>query len=339
MKKKIILSYDYELFFFDKSGTVMNTLIIPTNRLMDAMESKNLFGNFFIDVLMIKMLKKNHDNQSKSDLSLIEEQLRNIVKRGHRIELHLHPHWIDAKYNGDGTWDFSNFSHYSLASLNKKDILKMFEEGVCYLNSIGSEIENNYKVCAFRAGGWAVQPFVNLKYAFLKTGIKIDSSAASGMHNIHKDYQFDFRNIPNKCFYTFEDDVCKEEDGSFIEVPISSIHRNVFDMLTDKFVRLTSSSLNRITDGTHLRSYDNKEKRRKLNVSKFSCTSRNMFTFSFSYSFNLLCHFLFDNKNITCFIDHPKDFTKMTAKNIRTIGKYSNSLLYNDLLFYHEKEH
>src|SRR5574344_1524726 len=156
------------------------------------MDDIHLKVNFFIDVLMINYLKQNVDQESTNDVRMIENQLRDIVRRGHRIELHLHPHWIDAKYNGDGTWDFSNFSHYSLASLNKKDILKMFEEGVCYLNSIGSEIENNYKVCAFRAGGWAVQPFVNLKYAFLKTGIKIDSSAASGMHNIHKDYQFDF---------------------------------------------------------------------------------------------------------------------------------------------------
>ena len=34
-KKKIILSYDYELFFGDKSGTVKKTLIEPTNLILE----------------------------------------------------------------------------------------------------------------------------------------------------------------------------------------------------------------------------------------------------------------------------------------------------------------
>ena len=37
MKKRIILSYDYELFFGDRSGTVQKSLIEPTNQLLDAM--------------------------------------------------------------------------------------------------------------------------------------------------------------------------------------------------------------------------------------------------------------------------------------------------------------
>ena len=47
-KKKVIFSYDYELFFGIMSGTVQKTLIEPTNLLLDCMESVSARGNFFM---------------------------------------------------------------------------------------------------------------------------------------------------------------------------------------------------------------------------------------------------------------------------------------------------
>lgn len=95
-KKKVIFSYDYELFFGIMSGTVQKTLIEPTNLLLDCMESVSARGNFFIDYLMFECLEKLSDERAKSDLKLMKEQVKDMVRRGHRIELHLHPHWIDA---------------------------------------------------------------------------------------------------------------------------------------------------------------------------------------------------------------------------------------------------
>lgn len=94
-KKKIILSYDYELFFGDQSGTVEKTLIEPTDKMMAAMESVRARGNFFIDYLMFKYLEQNQDERSIHDLNLLKNQVKDMVKRGHRIELHLHPHWVN----------------------------------------------------------------------------------------------------------------------------------------------------------------------------------------------------------------------------------------------------
>lgn len=95
-KKKVIFSYDYELFFGIMSGTVQKTLIEPTNLLLDCMESVSARGNFFIDYLMFECLEKLSDERAKSDLKLMKEQVKDMVRRGHRIELHLHPHWIDV---------------------------------------------------------------------------------------------------------------------------------------------------------------------------------------------------------------------------------------------------
>ena len=71
-KKKVIFSYDYELFFGIMSGTVQKTLIEPTNLLLDCMESVSARGNFFIDYLMFECLEKLSDERAKSDLKLMK---------------------------------------------------------------------------------------------------------------------------------------------------------------------------------------------------------------------------------------------------------------------------
>lgn len=122
MSKKIILSFDYELFFGYKSGTVRKSLIEPTAKMLKAMEKVGAKATYFVDYLMIKYLEKANDKICNSDLKLIKEQLHDILRKGHRIELHIHPHWVDAIYNGDGTWNFDNFSHYMLTSFQSKKL-------------------------------------------------------------------------------------------------------------------------------------------------------------------------------------------------------------------------
>lgn len=56
--KQAILSFDYELFFGDNSGTVQKTLIEPTNIMLDALDTINAKATFFVDYLMLKYLKK-----------------------------------------------------------------------------------------------------------------------------------------------------------------------------------------------------------------------------------------------------------------------------------------
>ena len=145
--RTIILSYDYEIFFGDKSGTIEKTLIVPTNFLLNKMDELEIKGNFFIDYLMLKYLRKVDTERTNRDIQLIETQIKDIVRRGHRIELHLHPHWIDAQYNGDGTWNFqanikidssisygaygkNQYSYFDFLDAPNK-VMYRFEDDVC----------------------------------------------------------------------------------------------------------------------------------------------------------------------------------------------------------------
>lgn len=331
-KKNVILSFDYELFFGDRSGTIENTLIKPTYSILDAMDSCNMVGSFFVDYLMFKYLELNTDTRSAIDLLLLKNQIKDIIRRGHRIEFHLHPHWLDAKYNDDGTWNFSNFKHYKLSTLTDNEILSIFKEGVSYLNSLAREIDPEYKIVAFRAGGWAVQPFEMLKKSFIENNIIIDSSSSFGAYNLCKEQSYDFRVMPTNPSFKFKNDVCiKDDDGVFIEVPITSYHKNILMMIIDRILR-SCHLFEKQTDGTHKRS--SYYRRETLSIKeKLNKKRRIMMSFSETCPLTLFLLQLFVLKdNLICYIDHPKDFSKVTLIGIKLISKLSNKYTYKDIL-------
>lgn len=321
--KKVILSFDYELFFGTLSGTVQKTLIDPTNALLEAMESVNLKGNFFVDWQMLKYIGAERDERCREDYRMIVNQLKDIIHRGHRIELHIHPHWVDAKYNGNGTWDFSDFSHYSLNSFSEDEITQMFIEGSQLLTSIAQEVSPNYKICAFRAGGWAVQPFSKLKKGFLSTGIVVDSSTAFGFHNVLPDSFYDFSNMPHKSIYRFNDDVCNDDGGTFIEVPITTYRMTFLNYLQYKLLQKKYVGYQkRLTDGTHDRKQIGRGEQKSV-VSRFLDRFRRyrMLTFSQEYPFITNSFIRHSSLEYYCFIDHPKDLSKFTTTSIVQLGQ------------------
>ena len=316
-KKKIILSYDYELFFGIKSGTVQKSLIAPTNMLLDCMDSLGAKGNFFVDYLMFERLEQLSDERALSDLKLLKDQVRDMVRRGHRIELHLHPHWIDAKYNGDGTWDYSDYTHYSLYSLTDEERRRMFKDGTSYLNNLARGIDPNYNICAFRAGGWTIQPFELLNDCFKENGIVIDSSVMFGVCQDNKFSRFDFRKAPNKEIYKFANDVCEEDDsGVFLEVPITMYKKPFVFKIMDKILGFFSKMDECITDGTHER-YDLPANTEKQTIFK---TRRGPYSL------------VLDKRELITTISHPKDFKMSCLSLLKIYMKNSMTVNYVDFI-------
>ena len=326
-KRNIILSFDYELFFGIYSGTVQKTLIEPTNILLDSMEKNGMKGNFFVDVFMFWAFEELSDSKIKSDLNLLKNQIYDIIRRGHRIELHLHPHWIDAKYKGEGKWDFSVYQHYSLTSFSEDEVTDYIVKGTDYLNQLAREVDSNYQICAFRAGGWAVQPFEHLKRGFIYSNIQIDSSVASGAYGLNQYSFFDFTKAPKNSCWRFHDDVCKPDDnGIFYEVPITSFHRGLLYRTIDWLSRRIVNTLSPVTDGTH--------KRIDLVEAPHPKSSKNiaMMTMSKLSPISVLLSFLLCKSKIVTFIDHPKDLSLSVITTMSLISKYSRSIFYSDLL-------
>lgn len=327
--QRVILSFDYELFFGDKSGTVIESLIKPTNQLLDCMDSVGYKGNFFVDWQMLKYIKQERDERCQNDYLLIVEQLKDMVRRGHRIELHIHPHWVDAKYNGDGTWNFSNFQHYCLNSFTKDEITQLFKEGVGVLTTIAKEVKPDYKLVAFRAGGWAVQPFELLKDGFEATDIKIDSSVMEGIgvKTSHSECMFTDIRMPQKGYYRFDSDVHEpDSNGLFIEIPISACERKFWVKVVSKLTRILKIDFTPLTDGTHERKADDPDQ-------WFNPFGLGVFTFSNITPLEIILRQIANaNSKYTCYIEHPKDFTNYSIKGIKALARIRRSVLYSEIL-------
>jgi peptidoglycan/xylan/chitin deacetylase (PgdA/CDA1 family) len=217
----IYLTYDYELFFGERTGTVDKCIIDQTNSLMRIAEKYNIQVTFFVDVGYLIQLEKWTERfpDLMIDLKKIKDQIQSILQLKSKVQLHIHPHWEKAYYDGE-KWVIKTENCYKLFDFTDAEINRIVREYKSYLDTLVS-----YSTTTFRAGGWCIQPFERLKPIFKELGLKVDTSVFVGGQFESKDYYFDFRNAPAKSSYHFENDVCVEDKiGSFLEVPISS-HR------------------------------------------------------------------------------------------------------------------
>jgi peptidoglycan/xylan/chitin deacetylase (PgdA/CDA1 family) len=218
IKLNIFLTYDYELYFGNQTGTAEKCILNPTEKLIEIANKTGIKMVFFIDTGYVKKLAEysSKSDNLKQEYKLISDQIKKLADQGHDCQLHIHPHWEDCTH--DGTKWIMNTSRYKLADFSEDEIEKMVLEYQKILQSITQK-----KVNIYRAGGWCIQPFSQLKKAFEKAGLVIDSSVFPGGKNTSGNYNYDFTSAPLKSNWKFSSDVCMEDvKGSFMEYPISS---------------------------------------------------------------------------------------------------------------------
>jgi hypothetical protein len=96
--KQLILTVDYELFFGDDAGTVENCMIRPVKRMMEVLDVYGGKMTGFWDILHVYRLKQleNEVDDLRFDRELIEKQIHALLVEGHDVQMHIHPHWLDA---------------------------------------------------------------------------------------------------------------------------------------------------------------------------------------------------------------------------------------------------
>jgi hypothetical protein len=228
---ELILTIDYELFLGEKTGTVNDCMIEPTEKLASIIEKNGSRMTVFWDILHYYRLLEleNGYPELMQDRLLIEKQILDLTRRGHDIQLHIHPHWLDAKYeNGNWIFEYKRFKLHNLLKENNPNDINTIVGCVTYskrlLEKLIREVNPGYKVMAFRAGGYLIEPFGKIMEALLINEIKIDSSVCPNSFNDDGIFSFDFRSYQNKAKYSFKSspkDI--EETGSFVEIPITTV--------------------------------------------------------------------------------------------------------------------
>ena len=213
----VFLTFDYELFFGSKSGSIQKCIIEPTEKLIEISKKHNVFFTFFVDAGFLVSLKLNIGKfpNLQNEYDSVCNNIQRLESEGHSIQLHIHPHWEKSYYDGQ-KWVFNVDGCYALSDFSDDMIEKIV---LNYKNELQSIIKE--PISSFRAGGLAVQPFSKIRAALLDNEILIDSSVLNLCYKKTASYQFDFRTSPNKGRYSFNKDVCKEEKGDFWEFPIA----------------------------------------------------------------------------------------------------------------------
>jgi hypothetical protein len=214
----VYLTYDYELFFGDPTGSVEKCIIEPTNFLRQIAKDTGVKMVFFIDVGYLKKLEEFRAQFPlvEHEYQLVFNQIKDLVAEGHDCQLHIHPHWEDCTHDGC-QWKMI-VDRYKLIDFSEEEIIEIVLEYKSILKSITQK-----PIIAYRAGGWCLQPFSKIQKAFSKAGLKIDSTVFPGGENKKGNYFYDFKNTPNKDKWQFSSDLCEEDvDGEFWEFPISN---------------------------------------------------------------------------------------------------------------------
>lgn len=228
--KTILLTFDYEVFLY-RSGSPEKCMLEPTAQLLDVLRDNKAQATFFVDILYLWKLKQEGLD---GVYNTIENQMRRMVAEGHRIELHLHPQWIEGAYQ-DNNWTFGALNYYRLQQLPEKKVPELFQIGLDMLNSIAQKEDADYKVFSFRAGGLCIQPFTDLKPIFERYRLTVDSSVAPGFKRHNDNLHYDFTKAPTKEFYRFDNKPAIEaNDGKFIQIPLSTFDRGIGDKLFEK---------------------------------------------------------------------------------------------------------
>lgn len=166
MNRKHLVTVDYENFLAKCSEIdVDRDMIRPTYRIIEFFERFDIPVTFFVNAPEIQAFYAQNHPSSEA----IDKQLRDIVRRGHDIQMHWHPQWLQFKYQ-DGRWVNHSQIDYNKHTTHLQSYESQFASGLRLLRSYGCGVR------AFRGGGYLIEP-VEQNFKFLKQqGITHDSS-------------------------------------------------------------------------------------------------------------------------------------------------------------------
>jgi hypothetical protein len=221
---KIFLTFDYELYFGENFLLEKEVLFEPTDKILEIAQKNNIKLVFFIDIMSIYAYKKNFTTHFYLDE--FKKQVKKILRMGHNIEFHFHPHWIDSIYKNNKwnhqskNWSYSNL----IDNYGKKRADKVFDEGYnLFLDIVGK------KPTCFRAGGYTIQPYEKELINLLKKyNFKCDSSITPYKKFISEAQMFNFLECENLNFWKISNNTfLKQGNENITEFPILSLKKDI----------------------------------------------------------------------------------------------------------------
>jgi len=189
----LVLTDDWELRG-DGSGHMPTLQFETMDRLLAIYERHGLRATFTVEVLQqLRHLEEGERHPALRDLARRwEDRVREAYRRGHDIQMHLHPQWDGAKREGD-RW--SLHGPWSILEHPPDRLRAMLRDGRQYLESLLQPIDPDYRCVAFRGGSWCIAPGAHVLPALIENGILLDVSLVGGLHYDDPRVRLDYRHL------------------------------------------------------------------------------------------------------------------------------------------------
>ena len=217
------LAFDHELSLGGGVRSYEENLLAPTRALLDLAATLEVPITLFTDVLCGIRFRECEPAGFGRDF---EQQLQAAAGTGQDVQLHLHPHWLDSRFENGR---FVPCERYSLHDFRHSDewggIDGIVGMGVDYLEEVVRPVNSAYEVLAFRAGGLVIEPSTHeIAESLASRGVRYDSSVAPGYRFETQISKVDFSRVPSSPNWPLE-------SSAITEIPIATAPRNTLNNL------------------------------------------------------------------------------------------------------------
>jgi hypothetical protein len=218
---RCLVSFDYEPFHGRSFGSFEETLFGPTDELLALCGELALPAVWFPDVCSA-WWHREHGEPAYAER--FEGQLRDALRAGHDVQLHVHPHWLFTEKTAEG-WRPRPDRIYLHEVGFGGEAEAVLRRGVRWLEELLRPVDPGYRCVAYRAAALALQPEeAGHLRALAAAGLPIDSSVIKGVRSETDTYLIDYRRVPDapNWFMAPETGVGAAAPRGIFEVPVGT---------------------------------------------------------------------------------------------------------------------
>src|SRR5690242_12904169 len=140
---KAIFTLDYEIHG-NGDGCPFALMVEPTERMLRQFDAFGAKLTIMADVAEILKFRQFAKEQGTDDFhyAKIADQLRDAIRRGHDVQLHIHASYFNARRE-NGRWE-QDWTEYNFAGLHAERVREVVAIGKEYLESLLRPVAPGY---------------------------------------------------------------------------------------------------------------------------------------------------------------------------------------------------
>lgn len=317
--QRILYTFDVEVFF-NQCGSSLQLIKNNCDMILNTLNEFNVKGVFYIDATHYWYAEKQSE---ASVISYYRKLIEKLRLGGHEIGLHTHPHWLDA-IGFDGNYDFSDLKNYS-SGFAALSYFSTLQQVISVFQNMIKEIDQNYKVITYRAGGYCSQPYQNILELLKDTDIFIDSSVVPGLKSNVVPFSFDYtKSSTGEPYFFGKENTMRDPNGNNIELPVFTFELSSTRRIYEKIKRISSEGYKPFGAGSGLNF-------NKSFADRFRPV-RKVITTDDSDVYDIRWALKQEKAHLVTLVNHPKLLSDAGLKNLReTIECFQSTSLTMEL--------